>query len=55
MPVSLQIGYENTLMMHGIRMQADLAAGKLDNLIAKVESDIEANQLRELDEVLNNT
>ena len=37
------------------QIQADWATGKLDCLIAKAESDIEANRLRALDEVLNNT
>ena len=37
------------------QMQTDLATGKLDKFIAKVESDIEANQVRDLDEVINNT
>ena len=37
------------------QMQTDLTTGKLDKFIAKVESDIEANQVRDLDEVINNT
>ena len=37
------------------QMEADLASGKLDNLIAKVEADIAANQGRDLNEVLDNT
>ena len=37
------------------QMQIDLATGKLDKFIAKVESDIEANQVRDLNEVIDNT
>ena len=37
------------------QMKADIAAGKLDQLIAKVKSDIKANRVRDLDEVLDNT
>ncbi|MEM7762431.1 MAG: hypothetical protein AAGF83_17100 [Cyanobacteria bacterium P01_G01_bin.67] len=37
------------------QMQTDLSTGKLDKFIAKAESEIEANQVRDLDEVLNNT
>ena len=37
------------------QIEADLASGKLDNLIAKVEADIAANQVRDLNEVLDNT
>ena len=37
------------------QMQTDLATGKLDKFIAKVESEIEAKQVRDLDEVLDNT
>ncbi|MDJ0688167.1 MAG: hypothetical protein QNJ41_06645 [Xenococcaceae cyanobacterium MO_188.B32] len=37
------------------QMQTDLSAGKLDNLIAKAESDIEAHQVKDLDEVIDNT
>lgn len=33
----------------------DLASGKLNHLIAKVEADIAANQVRDLDEVLRNS
>ena len=32
------------------QMEADLASGKLDNLIAKAEADIAGNQVRDLDE-----
>ena len=34
------------------QMAADLAAGKLDALIAKAEADITAHQVRDLNEVL---
>ena len=37
------------------QMQTDLTTGKLDKFIAKVESDIEANRVKDLDEVINNT
>ena len=37
------------------QMQTDLATGKLDKFIAQVESEIEANQVRDLDEVIDNT
>jgi hypothetical protein len=37
------------------QIEADLASGKLDNLIAKAEADIAANQVRDLNEVLHNT
>ena len=36
------------------QMKDDFATGKLDKFISKVESDIEANQVRDLDEVINN-
>ena len=36
------------------QMQTDLSTGKLDKFIAKAESNIEANQVRDLDEVLDN-
>ncbi len=36
------------------QMKKDLATGKLDKFISKVESDIEANQVRDLDEVIDN-
>jgi len=37
-----------------LQMQADFDAGKLDDLIAKAESDIKANRVRDIDEVLDN-
>lgn len=37
------------------QMQTDLSTGKLDRFIAKAESEIEANQVRNLDEVIDNT
>lgn len=37
------------------QIEADLALGKLDKLIAKTEADIAANRVRDLDEVLRNT
>jgi hypothetical protein len=37
------------------QIEADLGSGKLDKLIAKAESDIAANRVRNLDEVLYNT
>ncbi|WP_017324898.1 hypothetical protein [Synechococcus sp. PCC 7336] len=37
------------------QMEADLSAGKLDNLIARAEADISASLVRDLDEVLHNT
>ncbi len=36
------------------QIEDNLGAGKLDKLIAKVESDIAANRVRNLDEVLYN-
>jgi len=36
------------------QMKDDFATGKLDKFISKVKSDIEANQVRDLDEVINN-
>ncbi len=36
-------------------MQTDLVTGKLDKFITKVESEIEANQVRDLDEIIDNT
>jgi hypothetical protein len=36
------------------QMETDLASGKLNDLIAKAEADIAANQVRDLDEVLRN-
>lgn len=37
------------------QMQSDLSTGKLDNFIAKVESDIEASRVKNLDEIIDNT
>jgi hypothetical protein len=37
------------------QLTSDLETGKLDRLIAKVESDIAANRVRDLDEVLYNS
>lgn len=37
------------------QIEQDLKSGKLDSLIAKVEADIAANNLKELDEILRNT
>ena len=37
------------------QMQNDLKTGKLDNFIAKVESDIEASRVKNLNEILDNT
>jgi hypothetical protein len=36
------------------QIEADLAAGKLDHLIARAEADIATNNVRDLDEFLNN-
>lgn len=36
------------------QIEADLASGRLNNLIAKAEPDIAANRVRRLDEVLRN-
>ncbi|MFB2937547.1 hypothetical protein ACE1B6_20050 [Aerosakkonemataceae cyanobacterium BLCC-F154] len=36
------------------QMEEDLAAGKLDALIAKAEADIAENNVRDLDEILDN-
>lgn len=36
------------------QMEEDLAAGKLDTLIAKAEADIAANNVRDIDEILDN-
>jgi transcriptional accessory protein Tex/SPT6 len=36
------------------QIEADFGAGKLDRLIAKAESDIANNNVRNLDEVLDN-
>jgi hypothetical protein len=37
-----------------LQIEADFGAGKLDRLIAKAESDIANNNVRNLDEVLDN-
>lgn len=37
------------------QIEADLASGKLDKLIAKAEVDIAANRVRSLDKVFYNT
>jgi hypothetical protein len=37
-----------------LQIEADFGAGKLDRLIAKAESDIASNNVRDLDEVLDN-
>ncbi|MUG93420.1 hypothetical protein F7734_13665 [Scytonema sp. UIC 10036] len=37
------------------QIEVDLKSGKLNNLIAKAEADIAANNVRDLDEVLNDT
>lgn len=36
------------------QIEADLASGRLNNLIAKAEADIAANRVRNLDKVLRN-
>jgi UTP:GlnB (protein PII) uridylyltransferase len=36
------------------QMETDLASGKLDQLIKKVEADITANKIIELDEIIYN-
>lgn len=36
------------------QIEADLASGKLDHLIARAEADIATNNVRDLDEVLRN-
>ncbi len=36
------------------QIEADLASGKLDHLIAQTEADIENGNVRDLDEVLRN-
>lgn len=36
------------------QIEADLASGRLNNLIAKAEADIAANRVRSLNEVLRN-
>jgi hypothetical protein len=37
-----------------LEIEADFGAGKLDRLIARAESDIASNNVRNLDEVLDN-
>ncbi|KYC43230.1 hypothetical protein WA1_14140 [Scytonema hofmannii PCC 7110] len=37
------------------QIEVDLKSGKLNNLIGKAEADIAANNVRDLDEVLNDT
>ncbi|MEM9543008.1 MAG: hypothetical protein AAGA60_26390 [Cyanobacteria bacterium P01_E01_bin.42] len=37
------------------QMKVDLETGKLDNLINQAEADIEANQVKELNEILHNS
>ena len=37
------------------QLEADLEAGKLNKFLAKAESDIEANLVRDLNEVVDNT
>ena len=37
------------------QIEEDLAAGKLDGLIAQAEADIAANKVRDLDEVLRDS
>jgi hypothetical protein len=37
------------------QIQTDLATGILDKFIAKVESDIQAHQVKDLDEIIDNT
>ncbi|MGA7937691.1 MAG: hypothetical protein WCA35_29345 [Kovacikia sp.] len=37
------------------QIEADVASGKLDKLIAKTEADITTNQVKSLDEVVHNT
>lgn len=37
------------------QIEADLASGKLDKLIARAEEDIAASRMRSLDEVIHNT
>ncbi len=36
------------------QIEEDLTSGKLDNLIAKAEADIAANNVRDIDEILHN-
>jgi len=37
------------------QIEEDLMSGKLDHLIARVEADIASNQVKNLDEILNNS
>lgn len=37
------------------QMEADVASGKLDKLIAEAEADIAANRIKDLNEVLRNS
>lgn len=37
------------------QMEADVASGKLDKLIAEAEADITANRVKDLNEILRNT
>jgi hypothetical protein len=37
------------------QIEADLISGKLDHLISRAEADIAANQVKNLDEILNNS
>jgi hypothetical protein len=36
------------------QIEADLTSGKLDQLIVKVEADIAANKVRDIDGIINN-
>ena len=36
------------------QLEADLASGKLDHLIAQAEADIATNKVRDLDEIIGN-
>jgi hypothetical protein len=40
--------------MWDCQIESDLASGKLDHLIARVEADISANRVKHLNEVLDN-
>lgn len=37
------------------QIEADLTSGKLDKLITKAEADIEANRVRDIDEIIYDT
>jgi hypothetical protein len=37
------------------QIEADLTSGKLNKLIAKVEADIAANKVRDINEIINDT